>query len=194
MARVARQVLVAQAAEAAVPEYLARRAIPELPDCSIYSVKNRSIITHENHDAIRGEVVENLSLWRDILLGPAGTAAVLLAFVFYYIKFYKPKEDERTERRELALIEAQRERERIAAELAERVRLDHRSDIERIISSCKEQMVEVVSGYERQMSMIQTATTELKDAVKENTRVAQCMTEVYARGKAIEIDQSVSGA
>jgi ElaB/YqjD/DUF883 family membrane-anchored ribosome-binding protein len=131
----------------------------------------------------------NLSLWQDILLGPAGTAVVLLAFVFYYVKYYKPKEDERTAARELALIDAQRERERLAAELAERVRLDHRKDIERIIASCKEQMVEVVAGYERQMQMIQTAMNDLKDAVTENTKVAARMTDVYIETRNMDFNK-----
>lgn len=128
--------------------------------------------------------MENLALWQDILLGPAGTAAVLLMFAAYYWKYYKPSEDARIERREVALVDAQKERDALWAAREEQSRIDHLAAVQSLVDGCKAQIIEVVKSHEAQMGMVKEALDNVADAVRNNTQQVARTAEIYTQSAA----------
>ena len=125
--------------------------------------------------------MEDLALWKELLLGPAGTAAVLLMFAAYYWKVAKPAEDARIERRELALVEAQQKRDELWAAREEKDRIDHLAAIQSLVDGCKGQIMEVVEGHKAQMCMVKEALDNVADAVRNNTQQVARTAEIYTQ-------------
>jgi hypothetical protein len=125
--------------------------------------------------------MEDLALWKELLLGPAGTAAVLLMFAAYYWKVAKPAEDARIERRELALVESQKERDALWATREEQSRADHLAAVQALVDGCKAQIIEVVKSHETQMEMVKQALDNVADAVRNNTEQVRRTAEIYTQ-------------
>jgi hypothetical protein len=141
--------------------------------------------------------MDDLLNYKDILLGPAGTAFVLLMFWFYYMKYFKPSEDKRQDERDARFWDDHHTQQETHRNDIASQRTEFRADIERIINDCethcKEELSHVTEAYQRHIEDMRLLMNAVIETIKNNTAAIQSNTEQGRRMIDLQIYNSTKG-